>query len=114
VSWYRRISDRRGRLRFELVGGLAAVLGTTVALALCDISPNGALVDSDVPLSVASIHSVRLKWRDRDAAVTVRVRHVTALAGERLEGRYRIGLEFLDLPFELQREFEALDHASPP
>jgi hypothetical protein len=28
LSWYRRLSDRRGRLRFELVGELAAAFRT--------------------------------------------------------------------------------------
>ncbi len=112
MTWYRRISDRRGRLRFELVGELAGVLGTTDVLTMRDISPNGALVDSDVPLPVASIHSVRVAWWDEVAEVTVRVRHVTALTDGPDKGAYRIGLEFLDLRPELQRQAERLADAS--
>jgi PilZ domain len=84
----------------------------TDLLTVRDISPNGALVDSEAPLPVASIHSVRVGWGDEVAEITVRVRHVTSLADQPEKTAYRIGLEFLDLRPELQRQAERLASAS--
>jgi len=109
VTWYRRLSDRRGRLRFELVGELAAVLGTTHMFTVRDISRSGALVESVVPLPVESVQSLRFVWGDQTGQVTVRVRHVTpAVSGDGGGGRYRIGLEFLDLQPAMRDQVDRL------
>jgi hypothetical protein len=97
VSWYRRLSDRRGRLRFELVGERAAALRIVEVLTVKDLSSNGALVESAVALPVESVHTLRLETGDVRGEVTARVRHVTAAAATNGSACYRIGFEFLDL-----------------
>jgi PilZ domain-containing protein len=106
-TWYRRLGDRRGRLRFELVGELAAVFGTVDALTARDVSWRGASVESPVPLPLDSVQSLRFVMGDQVGEVTVRVRHVTRTdcpGGE----RYRIGFEFLDLQPEMREEIGRL------
>ena len=114
MSWYRRLSDRRGRLRFELVGELAAVLGTVDPLTVRDISWGGALVESTVPLPVESTQSLRCVFGDRIGEVTARVRRITRT--DRADGRwqYRIGFEFIDLQPAMRDEISRLAAADLP
>jgi PilZ domain len=107
-TWYRRLGDRRGRLRFELVGELAAVFGTIELLSARDISWGGALVESTVPLPVDSIQSLRFITGDQAGEVTVRVRHVTRTDRPDGSARYRIGFEFLDLQPAMRNEIGRL------
>lgn len=106
-TWYRRLGDRRGRLRFELVGELAAVFGTIDPLTARDVSWRGASVESTVPLPLDSVQSLRFVMGDQVGEVTVRVRHVTRTDGPDGE-RYRIGFEFLDLQPEMRDEIGRL------
>jgi c-di-GMP-binding flagellar brake protein YcgR len=108
MSWYRRLTDRRGRLRFELVGELAIALRTIERLTVRDISWRGALVESTVPLPVESAQSVRFAFGNLVGEITARVRHVTRV--ERTDGAesYRIGFEFLDLQPAMREEIGRL------
>lgn len=113
MSWYRRLSDRRGRLRFELVGDLAAALRTVEVLTVRDISWRGALVESSVPLPVESVQTLRFVSGDVMGEVTARVRHVTQVqAGA--EESYRIGFEFLDLQPGMREELGRLTGFDSP
>ncbi len=107
LSWYRRLSDRRGRLRFELVGELAAALRTVEVLAVRDISWRGALVESSVPLPLESVQTLRFVSGDVMGEVTARVRHVTRTDAGGAES-YRIGFEFLDLQPDMREELGRL------
>jgi hypothetical protein len=111
LSWYRRLSDRRGRLRFELVGEQPAALRTIEVLAVKDFSWRGALVESRVPLVVESVQTLRFVSGDVMGEITARVRHVTR--NEDAEGgeTYRIGFEFLDLQPEMREELARLSGA---
>ena len=93
----RRLGDRRNRPRFEVVGELFGTLETVLRLPLRNVGLGGGLFESHVALAPGSIH--RLAWRcgDRDTAVPVRVRHVTANASADGERSYLIGIEFLSL-----------------
>ena len=108
MSWYRRLSDRRGRLRFELVGELAAVLETVDPLTVCDLSCEGILVESNESPPVESIRSLRFVSGDHVGQVTARVRHVTPVDGGDGRGPYRIGFEFLDLEPAMREEISRL------
>jgi PilZ domain len=108
MTWYRRLSDRRGRLRFELVGELAAVFGTIDPLTVRDISWGGALVESSVPLPVDSIQSLRFVTEDGVGEITVRVRHLTRTGFADGRERYRIGFDFLDLHQAMREEIGRL------
>jgi hypothetical protein len=108
LSWYRRLSDRRGRLRFELVGELAATFKTIEVLPVRDISWKGALVESAVPLSVESVQTLRLVSGDISGEITARVRHVTRADNADGSESYRIGFEFLDLQPAMREELGRL------
>ena len=108
LSWYRRLSDRRGRLRFELVGELAASLRTVEVLSVRDISWKGALVESAVSLPVESVQTLRFVSGDLSGEITARVRHVTLADGVEGSELYRIGLEFLDLQPAMREELGRL------
>jgi hypothetical protein len=108
LSWYRRLSDRRGRLRFELVGELAAALKVVEVLPVKDISWKGALVESAVALPVESVQTLRLVSGDVSGEVTARVRHVTAAAAADGSECYRIGFEFIDLQPAMREELGRL------
>ena len=111
MSWYRRLSDRRGRLRFELVRELPAVLRTMDLLTVRDISWRGALVESTVPLPVESVQSLRFVSGALVGEVTVRVRHITRTNRNDDGGWYRIGFEFLDLQPAMREEIDRLASA---
>jgi hypothetical protein len=113
LSWYRRLSDRRGRLRFELVGELAASLRTIEVLPVRDISWKGALVESAVALPVESVQTLRFVSGDVSGEITARVRHVTRADGAQEPELYRIGLEFLDLQPAMREELGRLSGTSP-
>ena len=108
------MSDRRGRLRFELVGDLPAVLGADERLTVQDISSNGASVEATEPLVVESAHNLWLAFGDVAGQIRARVRSVSR--SDRMDGseRYRIGLEFIDLPPAFRQEIERLAGAAPP
>jgi hypothetical protein len=108
LSWYRRLSDRRGRLRFELVGELAAAFRTIEVLPVRDISWKGALVESAVPLAVESVQTLRLVAGDVSGEITARVRHVTRADASDGAEWYRIGFEFLDLQPAMRDELGRL------
>jgi len=90
-----RLVDRRGDLRFEIIGQLWGSLEAIERLPLKNLGRGGALVESRLPLGTQSVHGVRLLLGDQPNEVQVKVRHVTPVstpAGD----RYLIGLEFMD------------------
>jgi hypothetical protein len=90
-----RLGDRRGEMRFEIIGHLWGALENVERLPLRDIGLGGALVESRLPLAPDSVQAMALRFGgDAVHDVRVRVRHVRpspAGAG------YLVGLEFMDL-----------------
>ena len=92
----RRIGDRRGKPRFEIVGDLWGSLDTSTSLTLKNLGRGGALLDSPLPLAPDSVHWVTALANGESHAVQLRVRHSTTTeSGE--TPRYLIGVEFLKL-----------------
>lgn len=91
-----RLGDRRGELRFEIIGQLWGSLEVFERLPLRNLGRGGALVESRVPLSADTIHGVRLMLDDQTNEVQVRVRHVTPVR-EPAGDRYLVGLEFVNV-----------------
>lgn len=111
-----RLGDRRGELRFEIIGHLWGALESTERLLLRDVGRGGALVESRLPLAPDSEHAMVLRFgAESDHGVRVRVRHLrSADAGD----GYLLGLEFLDLTAPAVAEIDrymaaALPHAVP-
>lgn len=73
MAGYRRIGDRRGRLRFEIVGQAWGTLDTAASPRPRDI---GSEVDSPVPVSPRSADLARPRRGDHVSDIHVRVRPV--------------------------------------
>lgn len=87
----RRLTDRRGRSRFEIVGDLTGTVEAAARLEICDVSLDGALVRSAVALQPGAEMSVTVEFRGALAPAFVRVRHVRREA----EQTYAAGVEFV-------------------
>ena len=92
----RRIGDRRGKPRFEIVGDLWGSLDTSTSLTLKNLGRGGALLDSPLPLAPDSVHWVTALADGESHAVQLRVRHSTTTENGETP-RYLIGVEFLKL-----------------
>jgi len=94
----RRLGDRRGRPRFEIVGQLWGALESVEPLRLHNLSRGGALIESRVPLQPESIHRLRFAYRGQVSDLQARVRHVTPFSTASMHDRFLVGVEFLALP----------------
>lgn len=89
-----RYGDRRKTARFDVLGRLALSVFSSERLRLLNIGRLGALVESTVPLTDGSMHSMRLTVDLDVADITARVRRVVQVSGH-TGLMYLIGLEFL-------------------
>ena len=102
----RRLADRRGRPRFEIVGELWGTLETALGMPLRDIGRGGALVQSAISLVPQSVHSVTVSGDGGQTPASVRVQHVRPVVEADGRSYYLIGLEFLSIPVELMSQIE--------
>jgi hypothetical protein len=103
----RRLGDRRGRPRFEIMGDLWGTLDTVVGMPLLNVGTGGALVQSSVPLTPQSVHHVAVSCDGQHTPTSVQVRHVRPVVGSDGRDYYLIGLEFLSMPAALLSQIEA-------
>ena len=103
----RRLGDRRGRPRFEIVGELWGTLDAVVGMPLINVGRGGALVESSVPLAPQSVHHVAVTCDGKPTPASVQVRHVNPVLGHDGKNRYLIGLQFLTMPSGLLEQIEA-------
>lgn len=89
----RRIGDRRGRARFEIVGTLTGTVETLRRLPIRNVSSGGALLDTRVPFAPGSRISGRISLHGVGREVRGEVRHITTLVA-RDESRYLVGVEW--------------------
>ena len=102
-----RLGDRRGDLRFEIIGQLWGSLEALESLPLRNVGRGGALVESRLPLEPEAVHGVRLAYDARTTTIQTRVCHVTRIVNPSGAERYLIGLEFLELE---AAALEQVDH----
>lgn len=102
----RRLGDRRGRPRFEIVGDLWGTLDTVIGMPLLSVGRGGALVQSSVPLTPQSVHHVAVTCEGQQTPASVQVRHVRPVAAPEGGDYYLIGLEFLSMPSALLAQIE--------
>lgn len=105
-STKRRLGDRRGRARFEIVGQLWGSLESVEPLALHNLSRGGALLESGVLLQLDSVHRLRFAIGGQVADIQARVRHIAPISTAAGHDRYLIGLEFVAV---LPATLETLD-----
>jgi hypothetical protein len=103
----RRLGDRRGRPRFEIVGDLWGTLDTVIGMPLLNVGRGGALVESSVPLAPDSVHHVALNCDGQQTPTSVQVRHVRPVTGTDGAQHYLIGLSFLSMPAALLAQIDA-------
>lgn len=109
----RRLGDRRGRPRFEIVGELWGTLDAAVGMPLLNVGRGGALVESTVPLAAQSVHHVAVTCDGQPTPASVQVRHVNPVVGPDGKNRYLIGVQFLTMPAELLAQIETwLGHSN--
>ena len=110
----RRLGDRRGRPRFEIVGDLWGTLDTVIGMPLVNVGRGGALVQSSVPLTPESVHHVALNCNGQQTPTSVQVRHVRPITGSDGHQHYLIGFAFLSMPAALLAQIESwMDDGSP-
>ena len=102
----RRLGDRRGRPRFEIVGDLWGTLDTVIGMPLINVGRGGALVQSSVPLTPDSVHHVALNCDGQHTPASVQVRHVRPITGGDGRQHYLIGLSFLSMPAALLAQID--------
>jgi hypothetical protein len=102
----RKLADRRGRPRFEIVGELWGSLEMGVGLTLANVSHSGGMVLSPVRLETGSEHHVSINCQGYQSPTKVRVRHVRPSAGDSGQPGYFIGLEFLTVGAVLQTQIQ--------
>jgi hypothetical protein len=94
-----RIGDRRGLVRFAVVGVKSASLLSSQMMRVLDVGANGALVESALPLPVNAEYRMQLVLEGHVSEATVKIRRV-AEAWDSSALRYHIGLEFLTISEE--------------
>ena len=92
-----RLAERRSVARFEIVGELWASAEALETLKVCNLAPEGALVESAIPLPVGSVQPIRMTQGAQSTELRAAVRHLSPLFAGGNERRYRIGLEFLNV-----------------
>src|SRR3954469_5380737 len=93
----RKLGDRRGRPRYDIVGDLWGTLETVIRLPLRNVGPGGALLESNVPLAAESVHRLVFTCDGDDTSTQVRVRHVKPMLSVMGDRSYLIGVEFLSV-----------------
>jgi hypothetical protein len=92
MSGKRSGSDRRGSVRFEVVG---PVHGTAVSdryVQIHNVSAGGALIESHWPLPIEARVSLKLTPGALEDSIETYVRHIARLS----QTSYLIGLEFIN------------------
>ncbi len=101
------LGDRRGNLRFQIIGEFWAMIETERAFSLVNLSLGGALVRSVVPLDVGTIHRMRLVTRTDVTEFDIEVRHVARVSLDSAS-HYLLGLEFVRMSAEAQQRVASL------
>lgn len=91
------LADRRVAARFEIVGQLWGSVQALQPLHICNLAPEGALVESLAVLPVGSVQPLRLIQGAQCVDVRAAVRHASQVDYEGGVRRYRVGLEFLNV-----------------
>jgi hypothetical protein len=107
-----RLGDRRSELRFEILGELWGTLAMSQPLVWLNVGLGGALVDSSFAMPVGSTHRLRLSNGGDVVEFEAVVRH-SELLGE-TPPRYRVGLEFRDLPEQARQSVAAMVRTGAP
>ena len=101
--------DRRGRVRYEVIGQLWATLELDEAAPVIDIGKSGALLESAVPLAPDTRHALQLTVRGHVVTVDARVRHMRSEEPQGASPKFLVGVEFLNVPAVVANTIEPDD-----
>lgn len=90
----KRIGDRRGRGRFEIVGTLTGTLETLRRFKVRNVGAGGALIDSTVPFAPRSRMNGRLTLRGNIREIRAEVRHTSTIPDREEGARYLVGVQW--------------------
>ena len=90
-----RLGDRRGDLRFEIIGQLWGALETVESHPLLNLARGGALIASRTRVNPELVRVVRFQFNGTSHDIPVSVRHVTSEPSADGE-RFLVGLEFVE------------------
>ena len=94
--------DHRKFARLPIEGSLTGDITVALPLEVTQISAGGALIETDRPLRLESLHELRFALEGTALVISGRVVHsrVADLVGDGLT--YESGLEFIDPPEHVQ------------
>lgn len=91
-------TNRRTAQRLAVRGDLRGEVMVFQPMAIRDLSPVGAQVETVFPLQIESLHDVRLALGDAALVVKARVTHCSITDVDQEFVSYRSGLEFVNCP----------------
>jgi hypothetical protein len=89
-------SNKRDADRVQVLGDLRGEVMIFQPIAIKEISPGGAQVETAFPLQVDSLHDFRLSLGERSLVVKGRVAHCRITDVDQDVVIYRTGIEFTD------------------
>jgi hypothetical protein len=90
--------DKRQAERLAVLGHLAGDVMVPQPVAITEIGDIGVQILASFPLQLNSLHDLRLRLDTQAVVVSARVAHCTVVEVDHDAVRYRIGLEFIDVP----------------
>ena len=96
------IHERRDSPRVELLGAVDGEMAVVHPVAVKEISPGGALVETSFPLKLDSLHDIRLTL-GRPLVLKGRVVHSRVSDVDYDIITYRSGIEFVDASEQITR-----------
>jgi hypothetical protein len=103
-----RLGDRREHLRFEVSGQLWASLDFGEHVIVRNLTTGGMLVETALAPAVKPVRAAQLAFEERNAPISVIVRHVSPVSETLHSDRFLVGLEFINLSPSQQIDLERL------
>src|SRR5258706_14185783 len=102
---------KRDTERLEILGELHGEVMVFQPMAIKEISPGGAQIETRFPLQLDSLHEFRLTLGDRSVVVKGRVVHCSISDVDQEAVVYRSGIEFVDAPQRVEGAVADFIHA---
>jgi hypothetical protein len=106
------LGDRRAFLRYQVIGDLWASIEVHDEVVLRNIAAGGALLETTLSPTVASIRAAYLTLPDHGPELMVAVRHVSPLNAPLTRNRWLLGVEFIRVTSRARESIDAFVNAS--
>ena len=105
------LGDRRGAMRFQVVGELWTSVDVRETVVIRNISPGGALLETRLGPAARAGGAAYLRLPERGPDLLVAVRHVTPLPLPPTNPQFLLGVEFVRLSTAARSAVEAFIRA---